>query len=136
MRASTVDKVNQYAKNFSEIADFADLQTTESNLPAMYHLASAIKQKAQEHLIKQKFKQGIKQKMEMMAEKRMQAPLPARNENKLQSLFQRASNEDATTIQNKADEFIQKMKYYEQFKMREMDVDESADPALKYFQKC
>ena len=43
MRASTVDKVNQYAKNFSEIADFADLQTTESNLPAMYHLASAIK---------------------------------------------------------------------------------------------
>ena len=136
MRASTVDQVNQYAKNFSEIADMVDLQTDDNEVPLMYVFASAIRQKAQEHLVKQKFKHGLQHQMDLAAEKRGQISLPNRNKDKLQSLFQRASNEDATTIQGKADEFIQRMKYYEKFKQREMAEDDSNDPALKYFRKC
>ena len=51
-------------------------------------------------------------------------------------LFQRATTEDTNTVKIKADEFIQRMKYYEKFKQRDMDQENGNDPVLKYFKKC
>ena len=55
---------------------------------------------------------------------------------RLVSLFQRASSQDTDTIQVKADEFIQRMNYYQKFKQRDMDEENVDDPALKYFKRC
>lgn len=62
-------------------------------------------------------------------------PIKAKTD-KLQSLFQRASSNENLTVQGKADEFIQRMTYYQKFKKRDMDQKNEDDPALKYFKKC
>ena len=55
---------------------------------------------------------------------------------RLQSLFQYASSQEVGTVQGKANEFIQRMQYYQKFKQRDMDEDNQDDPALKYFKRC
>ena len=83
---------------------------------------------AQENLAKNVINKGLKNKA-----------LPGQQKDKLQSLFQRASNEDHTTIQTKAKDFIERMKYYEKLKKRDLGEDDefiANDPTMKYFRRC
>ena len=58
-RKKTVNEVNQYANNFSEIADMVDLGTHLEDNSVMFLFANAIKQKAKEHLVKIQFRDGL-----------------------------------------------------------------------------
>ena len=51
-RARTINQVNQYANNFSKVADFVDLSSSENTgeAHAMFDLMNAIKKKANENL--------------------------------------------------------------------------------------
>ena len=68
-RANNMDQVNQYAKNFSEIADFVDV-TKGKDLPAFALFANAIRTNAQKNLVKIQLKQGLENRMKGLEEKR------------------------------------------------------------------
>ena len=75
-KESTINKVSQYAKNFSSVADLVDIcskpPTSTKELPAMFHFANAIKQKAQVNVVKLQLKQGLNHKMEEAKNERLQ----------------------------------------------------------------
>ena len=90
-RASIVNEIEDYAKNFSEVADLVDLHTKDNNdMPAMMIFINAIKEKAKANLVKVQLKEGLNKRMEKIAQKRARdegISLPKSKVDKLQSLF-------------------------------------------------
>lgn len=107
----------------------------------MWQFIQSLKQLAQKNVVKTQIKAGLAAKFLDQEEPEpvdVRNPLPKKQKiNQLASLFQRASTDETSKIQGKADEIVQRIEYYELFKHRDMDENNnSRDPQLKYFKKC
>ena len=54
-QARELDKVGQYVKNFSEIADMVDMKKNSNEQPVMHHFTQALKEKVQINAFKLAF---------------------------------------------------------------------------------
>ena len=131
VRATTIGKVNQYARNFSEIADIVHPEQAGKS-EGMWQFVQSLKHLAQKNVVKTQIKAGLAAKFLDQDPEPVDPrnPLPKKQKiNKLVSLFQRASTDETSKIQGKADEIIQRIEYYELFKHRDIDEDNSSkDP--------